>query len=230
MKETTRNTLRKTPRHLLVGLLTVAPLWITWVVFDFLFTQLSRAGAPWVIGLAHTVRPFAPGLADWLLTTWFQSLLATLFTLALLYAVGRVAGHVLGQRFIAALEAWLQRIPLVAMIYGSTKRLLSVMREKPAGAQRVVLINFPSREMKAVGFLTRVIEDEDTGRELAVVYMPTAPNPTSGYIEIVPLDRVTQTDWTMDEAMSFIISGGTSAPARIRYGPIAAEQEAPPCV
>jgi uncharacterized membrane protein len=61
--------------------------------------------------------------------------------------------------------------------------------------------------------------DETSGRELAVVYVPTSPNPTSGYIEIVPLEDVVQTGWTMEEAMSFVMTGGANAPDRVRYTP-----------
>jgi uncharacterized membrane protein len=80
-----------------------------------------------------------------------------------------------------------------------------------------VLISFPTPEMKTVGFITKVMRDTDTGRELAAVYVPTSPNPTSGYIEIVPLEDVVQTDWTMEEAMSFVMTGGANAPDSVRY-------------
>jgi uncharacterized membrane protein len=68
-----------------------------------------------------------------------------------------------------------------------------------------------------VGLVTRTLVDDATGRELAAVYVPTTPNPTSGYLEIVPLERVTSTDWSIDEAMNFIISGGAVAPGTIPY-------------
>ncbi|MDP2238877.1 MAG: DUF502 domain-containing protein [Burkholderiales bacterium] len=71
--------------------------------------------------------------------------------------------------------------------------------------------------MKAVGFVTKIMHDETTGRELAVVYVPTSPNPTSGYIEIVPLSDVVQTDWTIEEAMSFVMTGGNQ---RARTHPV----------
>ena len=94
---------------------------------------------------------------------------------------------------------------------------LVVGREVRCGTHRVVLIEFPNSEMKTVGLVTRTMRDADTGREYAAVYVPTTPNPTSGYLEIVPLERVTPTDWTMDQAMAFIISGGAIAPARFRF-------------
>ena len=81
----------------------------------------------------------------------------------------------------------------------------------------VVLIEFPSKDMKTVGFITRILTDEQTGRQLAAVYVPTTPNPTSGYLEIVPLENLVPTNWSMDEAMTFIISGGAVAPEKITY-------------
>jgi len=71
--------------------------------------------------------------------------------------------------------------------------------------------------MKTVGFVTQTMIDEDTGQKLAAVYVPTTPNPTSGYLEIVPVEHLVSTDWSMDEAMTFIISGGAVAPERLNY-------------
>ncbi|MEW6552634.1 MAG: DUF502 domain-containing protein, partial [Campylobacterota bacterium] len=83
-------------------------------------------------------------------------------------------------------------------------------------------------EMKAVGLITKVMRDAGSGEELAVVYVPTSPNPTSGYIEILPLADVVMTDWTMEEAMSFVMTGGTNAPDTVRFGnPPHAAAEAP---
>lgn len=82
----------------------------------------------------------------------------------------------------------------------------------------MVLIGFPSEEMRTVALVTRTLVDRASGEELAVVFVPTSPNPTSGYIEIVPMSKVVPTDWTLDDAMRFIISGGTNAPGQIDFG------------
>ena len=217
--------MRHLSRHLLVGALTAAPLLVTWFVFDLLLGWLSRLGAPGLAALAATLRPASPDLARWLLEGWLTSLVAALLALALLAALGWFASRVIGRRILDALESLVQRIPLVAAIYGGTKRFLTVVKDRPAETQRVVLIPFPNRRMKTIGFVTKVLEDEVTGEKVAAVYVPTAPNPTSGYIELVPLADVTPTDWTMDEAMGFVVSGGTTAPARFRFR---ADGEAPP--
>lgn len=217
MKPDTQGRLKHTRRYLIVGVLTAAPLWVTWLVFDFIFSQLSRMGVPWVAALSRAVGRTSPATAEFLLEPWFQSFLGLVITVGMIYLLGWMATKVVGQRIIASLERLVHSIPLVAAIYGGTKRFLTVMKEKPSGVQRVVLIEFPSPQMKTIGFVTRVLRDEERGEELAAVYVPTAPNPTSGYIEIVPLSKVTSTDWTMDEAMSFIITGGTTSPELIRY-------------
>ena len=88
---------------------------------------------------------------------------------------------------------------------------MSMLQKKPAGTQRVVLIDFPSPELKSIGFVTRVFQDA-SGREYAAVYVPTTPNPTGGYLEIVPIERLVATDWSVDQAMAFILSAGAAAP------------------
>lgn len=204
-------------RYLLIGFFTVAPLWVTWLVFDFLFGLLASTGEPFLKALARLLQPVSDTLATWLLDTGVQAGLAALFTLVLLYAVGVFASLVVGRQLIAVAERWLTRLPGVQTVYGATKRFLQTVSKPAVHGQRVVLISFPSPEMKAVGLVTRVMKDADSGEDLAVVYVPTSPNPTSGYIEILPLADVVMTDWTMEEAMSFVMTGGTNAPERVRF-------------
>jgi len=204
-------------RHLLAGLLTVVPIWVTWLVLHFIFEQLSRYGAPWVRALAGTLHGNWPTLADWLLEPLLQSVVAAVLILVLLTLLGWLATRIIGTRVLAAFDTLMGRIPLVQSLYGGVRKLVSAVQQKPDKVQRVVLIPFPTPEMKTVGFVTRLLTDADSGRELAAVYVPTTPNPTSGYLEIVPLDQVISTNWTVDEAMTFIISGGAVAPERINY-------------
>lgn len=205
-------------RYLITGLLTLLPLWLTWVVFNFLFGLLSGISAPWIGALAQRIAQDFPTAMGWLEQPWVQSTIALVATLVLIYLVGLLATRVFGQRILAALEAMIARIPLAQTIYGGAKKLLDIVQTKPEGAQRVVLIDFPAPGMKAVGLVTRVFRNETDGREYAAVYVPTTPNPTSGYLEVVPVESLTPTDWTMDQAMAFIISGGAVAPERIAFG------------
>ena len=204
-------------RYIVIGFFTVAPLWVTWLVLDFVFSLLARTGAPLLRGIALGLRPLSEVLADWLLNPFVQYVLAALLTLVLLYGVGLLTALVLGRRLLAFMERQLERLPLVQSIYGATKRFLSSLQKPPVSSQRVVLIAFPSPGMKAVGLVTRVMRDPTTGCRLAAVYVPTSPNPTSGYIEIVPLEDVVQTDWSVEEAMAFVMTGGTNAPDELSF-------------
>lgn len=204
-------------RYLAVGFLTIAPLWVTWLVFQFLVGLLAGVGDPLLNTLSAIVAPVAPETAVWLRDGTLHQLVAVLITLALLYSIGVFTSFVLGKRLVSWFEALVGRLPLVQTIYGGTKRFVQSISQPPAKGQRVVLISFPTRTMKTVGFLTTVMKDTVTGRDLAAVYVPTAPNPTSGYIEILPIEDVVQTDWTMEQAMTFVMTGGATAPATIRY-------------
>ncbi len=204
-------------RYVLRGLLTIIPIWVTWLAFKFLFGLMSNAGGPVVKWLSEVLLPHSPRLAGWLADPKLQSATAVIMIFAALYLLGWIATKVIGRRLIAFFDSIINRIPIVKAIYGSVKKFLSAMQKKPDGVQRVVLIDFPSPEMKTVGLVTRTLVDEDSGRELAAVYVPTTPNPTSGYLEIVPLDKVISTNWSMDEAMTFIVSGGAVAPDTMNY-------------
>ncbi|HWX67263.1 MAG TPA: DUF502 domain-containing protein [Rhodanobacter sp.] len=206
-------------RYLLTGLLTFIPLWVTWLVFKFVLGMLAGIGAPLVNALLGVLALVAPHAAETLNTQWLTSIIALVITLAALYLLGFVANRVIGQRFLNAFDGLLARIPLVQTIYGGTKKLMAVLQNKPSGVQRVVLVEFPRRGMKVVGFVTRVMIEEGTGREMAAVFIPTTPNPTGGYLEVLPLDELTPTDWTMDQAMAFIISGGAVAPDTLPASP-----------
>jgi len=203
-------------RLFLTGLLTLLPIWLTWVVVKFVFVLLSDISRP-VIGpglqrLADDQRALA-----WVAEPWVQNGLALLATVAVILLSGMMARRVLGQRLLRWFEALIKRVPFANIIYGSARQLLDILQTKPDGTQRVVLVDFPHTEMKSIGFVTRVLREQGTGRELAAVYVPTTPNPTSGYLEIVPIEKITPTDWTVDQAMSFIISGGAVSPETIPF-------------
>lgn len=209
--------MRNAQRYLLTGILSVIPLWITWLVFKFFFIQLSSLGLPWAMAVSKTLQQHSPTMAEWLVAPWFQSILAILLTLFALYLLGWIASKVIGERILSLVDKLMQRIPVVQTVYGAVSKLIGVLKSKPENVQRVVLIAFPNPGMRTVGFVTKMMKDEDTDQALAAVYVPTTPNPTSGYMEIVPLEDLISTDWSMDEAMTFILSAGAVAPDRISY-------------
>jgi len=207
----------KLQKYFLTGLLTLLPIWLVWIVFKFVFGLLSGLSTPVIGPITRSIAASDPAMFGWLAEAWVQTAIALAATVLFIMLVGLLARRVVGQKILAWLELLIARIPLAKTIYGSARQLLDLLQTKPDGTQRVVFIDFPHNEMKSVGFVTRILHDELTGAELAAVYVPTTPNPTSGYLEVVPVERLTPTDWTVDQAMAFIISGGAVSPDKIPF-------------
>lgn len=197
-------------RYLVTGLLIFFPVWLTWVVVKFVFGTLSTVSAPLVAPLFDRFRE----QIGWLGLAWLQGLVSAALTLLFLYLLGYLGSRLLGRRALDLFDQLMARIPLVQSVYGGSKKLLQALQTQPERSQRVVFIDFPHKGMQAIGLVTRILRDPASGRELAAVYVPTTPNPTSGYLELVPVEDLAATDMSMDEAMSFIISGGAIAPDR----------------
>src|SRR5262249_34478437 len=142
----------------------------------------------------------------------FQWFVAVVLALMLLYLGGAIASRMVGKRLIAGIEGFIARIPVVETVDSASKKLIGILEQKPDGSARVVLLEFPTPGMRAIGLVMRVFNDAVTGEELAAVYVPTTPNPTSGYLEIVPVKSLVPTTMTMDQAMTMIVSGGAVAP------------------
>lgn len=203
--------LRDMQRNILAGIIIIGPLFVTWLVFSFVLGSLAKAGLP-VVHLLEIIFPI-----DWLSEPWLQSVLAVVATLAVLYVLGRLTSQVLGRQVFNLFEAMLERLPFVAKVYTSVRQLLDSMLSKKETSQRVVLVDFPIAGQKSIGFLTRTLTDATTGQPLAAVLLPNAINPTSAFLQVLPLNRVTETDLSMEQAMSMIMTGGAVGPETIRF-------------
>ena len=203
--------------YVLSGILTIIPIWASWTIFDFIWRQLSQFGLPWLRLVANGLRTEAAGVADFLTTPWVEKALAAALTILVLYLIGWGATRVIGARLIALFDRLILRLPFVGSVYGAVQKLVTLLREKPEGAQRVVVVDFPHPELKAIGLVMRTMTDATTGARLAAVYVPTAPNPTSGYLELIPVDRLVSTDWTVDEAMNYVMTMGAISPDKVHY-------------
>ena len=211
MNPVTARALRSLQRNILAGVITIGPLFVTWLIFSFLLGSLAKAGRP----LVYIFTAIFP--EDWLAQPLVQSVLAVLLTLAVLYIVGRLTSEVIGRQAFNLFETILQRLPVVAKVYTSVRQLLDSMMVKKDSNQRVVLVDFPIVGQKSIGFLTRTLVDTNTGEELAAVLLPNAINPTSAFLQILPMRRVTMTDLNMEQAMSMLLTGGAVAPESLQF-------------
>ncbi|MFO1237796.1 MAG: DUF502 domain-containing protein [Alphaproteobacteria bacterium] len=203
---------------IILGLLTILPLAVVWWVLSFLVGFLSWLGRPMVDAIFR-ISPLQGGhMPSWLNDETVLTAIAVVVALWIIYIVGAIASNVIGARLIRWLGQQIDRIPLVRQVYGAVQKLVQSLSNKPDGVERVVLLPFPTPEMRAIGFVTKTFTDAASGQELAAVYMPTAVNPTCGYLEIIPIDKCVETDLTADQAMNMILSGGATAPDTVRFG------------
>lgn len=192
--------MRALRRWLITGLVVLLPVIVTGYVLWFGFNLLDGFWRSLeVLVLGHTI----PGLG-------------ALLTVVLTMAVGVVAANVIGRQLIGLGERILERIPLVRSIYATTKQIVDVFAGgQKQGFQRVVLIEYPRRGMYSVGFLTAPTAPRSacdaTGEELWCVFVATSPNPTSGWVVLVPRSQCRVLDMSLDEAFRLVISGGVSA-------------------
>jgi len=191
-------------RYFLTGLLVITPIWGTVLILKTLFITVDG-----ILGdmLAKVVTPgyYVPGLG--------------ILTLVLLiFTTGLLAANFIGGQIVRLWEEFLHRVPLVRGIYSTLKSMMDILsfteREK---YNRVVLIQFPKNGHYCFAFVTGVTRGEVqdiTAGPLMNVYVPTSPNPTSGYFLMVPEKEVVPLDLSVEEAMKLIVSGGLYSPAQ----------------
>jgi uncharacterized membrane protein len=172
------------------GLIAVLPLLITWWLLAFLFRALDGLVAPVLEAIVG--RPL-PGLG-------------LLLTLLAIFVVGLLASNIVGARLLRAFEALLLRLPLVRSIFGPAKQLFMSLSRDDSGEQEVVAVEFPRPGLFMVGFVTR------RDAQGVTVFLPTTPNPTSGFLVMCDAREVTPLEIPFDEAMQMIVSGGIVGP------------------
>ncbi|MEN6577951.1 MAG: DUF502 domain-containing protein [Phycisphaerales bacterium] len=192
-------------------MLVLVPLGVTLLVVGWLFRVSASLLRP-VIRYAttwmeeqHWIQALPAGEVR---SDFYVSLFAILLLLVLLYLIGGLGQHLIGRRLIAAWEAIWLKIPLARGVYGATKQVMEALSQ-PQGAafKSVVVVEFPCPGLKAIGFLTGYVSDP-AGQRYAKILIPTTPNPTTGFLQLIPLDRVIVTSLTVEDGFKMLISGG----------------------
>jgi len=199
--------------RLLSAILLLMPFGVTLLVMRWLFQWLAGFLRPLVQYIADKLSkyPFIEFIPD-IYISICVSVCSIVILLVLLYFVGAIGQFVVGKRLIKAGETLLLRIPLVRTVYTATKQVAQAVSLPDRSALKsVVLVEFFRPGFKVVAFLTGYIEDS-TGKKFCKVMIPTTPNPTSGFLVVVPLNEVTETTMTIEEAFKMIISGGIVSP------------------
>lgn len=142
--------------------------------------------------------------------------LGFLVTILFIFLVGLIATNVVGHKIIRLMETAFARLPIVKPIYTASRQIIDAFSSQRRSIfQLVVTIEYPRPGIYCVGFITGGSLPEiqhKTQQELVAVFLPTTPNPTSGFLLLVPKEQVTPLDMTVDDALKLIISGGVVFP------------------
>jgi uncharacterized membrane protein len=146
---------------------------------------------------------------------WYWSLLALVLAVLLISAVGLLARYYIGKRIIEWLDTAMMNVPLLNKFYGAIKQVNEAFSGNKNSFKTVVLVEFPREGSYSVGFLTSDDNAEvssKAGEKLVSVFIPTTPNPTSGFLVLFPKDKVKKLDMTVAEGLKYIVSLGAIAP------------------
>ena len=183
--------------YVLRGLLAIIPLGLSIIVIRVIYVMIDRGI---IDALAKVIGYRIPGLG-------------IVLVLVLLYFLGLITSNVLGRRIFYLFENIFQRIPIIKMAYQVGKQISTTLSlpEKQV-FKKAVLVSFFNPGQQVIGFVTGTVMDEKNQQPLLKIFIPTVPNPTSGFLVLMKESDTVDPGWSVDEAMKTVISGGIIGP------------------
>jgi uncharacterized membrane protein len=196
-------------KYFLTGILAILPLGITaWILYK-VFVTIDSTVTPWI---SRYTGVEVPG-------TGFAA------TIVFVFFVGLFASNIIGRAVIHRFEAFFAKVPLFSKVYIAVKQIgEAIIGSQKKLFQRVVMFEYPRRGSWAIGFVTsehRGLLAQRTGKKIMHVFVPTTPNPTSGFLLFLPAEDLIELDMTVEDGLKLVISGGAVTPASQRGGPAA---------
>jgi len=195
-------------KYLLSGIFTLLPLVVTLWILKAIFTTLVDIFRGPLTWMAHEIHMPDP-------PTWGLALFSALATVSMLLVVGALVGNFIGRQVLAWLDEVMLHVPVVKTIYGATRQLMGAIQSGQGGSfNEVVLVEWPYPGSYTLGF----VANRDCswavtgGQSMIAVYVPTSPNPTSGYVVMIEASRVQPVNVNADQALTWAVSGGVVVP------------------
>lgn len=200
--------IKRVRARLFTGLLIILPLVASLWVLNLLFGIIDGLVTQNVLRLLEV----GPPLAWWML--WSLRLTSVAVVLAVLYLIGLLGTNVFGRRLLHAGDRAAERVPVIGGVYRATRQVIDALgRGRVAPFRRCVLVPFPRKGLWTLAFVT----NEDVGalgeppQPVHAVFLPTTPNPTSGYMLFVPAEDCIPLQMTIEEGVKMVVSGGIVA-------------------
>ena len=201
LKEKKRSIFTKIRNYFITGVVVLIPIGIT-IYLTIFITSVSSKILPKEINPNHYLPYNIPGLE-------------IIITLFLITFIGWLSLSFIGKRLLNLFNTVLKRIPILRTIYSAILQMMEAFTKTDNQKKNVVLVEYPRKGTWAVGFATKENSGEITNKlnkKLINVFVPTTPNPTSGFLLMFPKEEVVYLDLSFEEASKFIVSAGTSNP------------------
>jgi uncharacterized membrane protein len=196
--------MEKIKRYLITGFVVVVPIFLTFYVLLGIFSFADGILGRFLnVYLENSLGFYIPGLG------FFIAIIFIFFT-------GLLATRFVGKKIISGIEKWFSNLPLINKVYPTLKQIiLFISAQKEFGFKKVVLVEYPSKGIWSMGFLTNEHFDKIsqlTNKEMVGVFMPSTPGPLTGYMIFLPKKEVKFLDISVSDALKIIISGGVFKP------------------
>ena len=210
LKRLWKNLLRVTRMYFVAGLLAFAPIGITFWAIAWIITRLDNLLLPRVI------QWISPGVNE---PPDLPPLVGAVFTFLVILLAGVIVRHFFGHEVVRIWERMLSRVPVARTIYGGVKQLFeAVVQSGTTSYNRVVLIEYPRRGVWALAFTTGTargpVQSALPDQTLINCFVPTTPNPTSGFYLVLPEEDIVEVDLSVEDAFKVIMSAGLVTPER----------------
>ena len=196
----------------ITGLLITLPIALTYFILQFLFKNLDTLSPVFTKVLIDMGAPIPEG--------YQIPALGLVITLLIVLAVGWFTTNFFGKQLINLGESLVEKIPFVRKIYKGSKQVVqSIAHADTTAFRKVVLLEFPRRGMLAIGFVTgsaRGEVQEYTREDVLNVFVPTMPNPTSGFLVFAPPEDLTEIDMSIEDGIKYVVSGGIVDTERLK--------------
>lgn len=203
-------------RSFLTGLAVSLPALLTLAAVKWIFGTISSFTDALMFFLPHLLTPeliYQNGLSGPMF--WYWSLLALVLAALLITGVGVLAQYYIGKRLIEWLDTAMMQVPFLNKFYGAIKQVNEAFSGNKNSFKTVVMVEFPSAGIYSIGFITNEQNGEvqqKTKENVLCVFVPTTPNPTSGFLILVPEDKVKKLDMSVADGIKYIVSLGSISP------------------
>jgi uncharacterized membrane protein len=203
-------------RSFLTGLAVSLPALVTLAAVKWIFGTISSFTDTLLFFLPNFLAPeriYQNGQSGQML--WYWSLLALVLAGVLITGVGVLAQYYIGKRMLEWLDTAMMNVPVVNKFYGAIKQVNEAFSGNKNSFKTVVMVEFPSAGIYSIGFITNEQNGEvqqKTKENVLCVFVPTTPNPTSGFLILVPEEKVTKLDMSVADGIKYIVSLGSISP------------------